>query len=116
MILLFYYKIKPLPVHTPIRQITLKELEEWKKAGKDFQLIDVRELEEHEAFNIGGTLIPLGEILRKVDQLDTSRPIIFYCKRGIRSQIAIQRLQPLLNYSELYNLFGGILPLLKSTL
>ena len=31
---------------------------------EDFQLIDVREPDEHDEFNIGGTLIPLGDIVQ----------------------------------------------------
>lgn len=92
-----------------IHHISYDQLQDWQAQGKAFQLIDVREPEEHKAFNIGGTLLPLGDLLQHVDQLDTSKPIIFYCKRGIRSQIAIQRLASKLPYAQLYNLQNGIL-------
>ena len=42
-----------------MNQLTYRELKEWKAANKPFQLIDVREHDEHEAYNIGGQLIPL---------------------------------------------------------
>lgn len=97
-----------------IQHITLEELERWRSEGKSFQLVDVREPEEHEAFNIGGQLIPLDDILKKQDQLDTSQPIVIYCKRGIRSQIAIQKLTNRLPQADFYNLHNGILPIFRT--
>ena len=75
-----------------MNQLTYSELQKWKVEKKSFQLIDVREPDEHEAYNIGGQLIPLQSILKKPDLLDFSQPIVIYCKRGIRSQLTIQRL------------------------
>ncbi len=94
-----------------IQQLTYKELKAWQAEGKDFQLIDVRELNEHEAYNIGGDLIPMSVLFRQTDRLDTSIPIVVYCKRGIRSQLAIQRLAPRLPEADFYNLQDGILHL-----
>ena len=97
-----------------MKNITYTELQHWKTQNHPFQLIDVREPEEHATFNIGGDLISLEDILRKRDQLDLSIPIVFYCKRGIRSQIAIQKLQRKLPNGDFYNLTSGILHLQKS--
>jgi adenylyltransferase/sulfurtransferase len=96
-----------------MNQITLQELREWMDSGKRFQLIDVREPEEHEAFNIGGRLIPIGEIMRRMDELEEDVPIVLYCKQGIRSMIAIQRLSPHWPECEFYNLRSGIYSLLQ---
>ena len=96
-----------------MKQITYTELLKWKAANKAFQLIDVREASEHHDFNIGGTLIPLQQVSRSLDQLDTSIPIVVYCKRGIRSQIAIQRLSQKVSDADFYNLQHGILSLKK---
>lgn len=96
-----------------MKELTYAELKEWEAAKKDFQLIDVRESDEHEAYNIGGQLIPLQLILRKPELLDFSKPIVIYCKRGIRSQLAIQRLAPRFPDADFYNLSQGILPLFK---
>lgn len=73
----------------------------------DLQLIDVREPEEHEVFNIGGELIPLGEITRRVQLICTDKPVVIYCRKGIRSQVAIQRLQDKFPFTNLINLIGG---------
>jgi rhodanese-related sulfurtransferase len=87
--------------------ITVQELKRKIESGEDFQLIDVREPEEHEAFNIGGTLIPLSSITQNELQVDRTKPVIFYCRKGIRSQIAIQRLQEKYPFTNLVNLIGG---------
>ena len=52
-----------------MNQLTYSELQKWEAENKSFQLIDVRESDEHEAYNIGGHLIPLQSILRKTDLL-----------------------------------------------
>ena len=77
------------------------------KASENFQLIDVREEEEHLEFNIGGQLIPLAQIPRNQRIIATDRPVIFYCRKGIRSQFAIQKLMNLFPFNNLYNLTGG---------
>jgi len=96
---------------TLIKHISYDELRAWEKENRDFQLIDVREPEEHEAFNIGGELLPLSSIFTTLDRLDANTPIVFYCKRGIRSQIAIQRIADRFPNTELYNLQNGIVHL-----
>ena len=75
---------------------------------EDFLLIDVREPHEHAAFNIGGELIPLSEILSHTHKIPEGKKIIFYCQKGIRSVIAIQRLQQKFPGNELINLSGGM--------
>lgn len=94
-----------------MNQLTYEELQKWKTTNKSFQLIDVREPDEHEMYNIGGQLIPLNLILKKPDLLDFSQPIVIYCKRGIRSQLAIQRLAIRFPEAQFYNLSQGIMHL-----
>lgn len=76
--------------------------------GEDIQLIDVRESWEHEEFNIGGMLIPLDELVYHLDEISETKPVIFYCQKGIRSVIAIQKILQKKNFSNLYNLEGGM--------
>ena len=95
-----------------MKNIDYEELQDWIKQGKKFQLIDVREEDEHVHFNIGGTLIPLS-IFIKTQDLDTTSPLVIYCKRGIRSQLAIQRLTSRFPEADFYNLKNGIFHLLK---
>jgi rhodanese-related sulfurtransferase len=90
-----------------MQSITATALLQKINSKDDFQLIDVRELEEHEEFNIGGELIPLGEIAQQVEKIAIDKPVIIYCRKGIRSQIAIQRLQEKFPFTNLVNLIGG---------
>ena len=49
--------------------ITVQKLKEKMDAGEEFVLIDVREIYEHQEFNIGGTLIPMGTLPNAMDDL-----------------------------------------------
>lgn len=90
-----------------MKSITVNELKVKIDNAEDFQLIDVREPYEHEEFNIGGRLIPLNQIVQQIDKIETDKPVIIYCRKGIRSQVAIQRLQQKFPFTNLYNLIGG---------
>jgi rhodanese-related sulfurtransferase len=91
-----------------MQQITVGELKD--KLGKqdDLFLIDVREDFEHEDFNIGGMLIPLGQIMSEAPNIPTDKPVVVYFQKGVRSQIAIQRLEEKFGFKNLVNLQGGL--------
>jgi adenylyltransferase/sulfurtransferase len=91
-----------------MNHISATELKEKLAAGEPVFLLDVREDFEHEDFNIGGTHIPLGEVLTKQQDIPQDQPVVVYCRKGIRSQIAIQKLQEKFGYENLVNLSGGI--------
>ena len=91
----------------PERHITAQELQQKFADGESPFLLDVREGFEHDAFNIGGIHIPLGEVLLQVGQIPTDKPVIVYCRKGIRSIIAIQKLQQK-GFTNLINLQGGV--------
>lgn len=74
----------------------------------DLVLIDVREPYEHEAFNIGGLLIPLGSIMERAAEIPTDKTVVLYCRKGVRSAIAIQRLEARYGHTHLVNLQGGM--------
>ena len=92
-----------------VAQITASELKEALGSARPPVLIDVREDYEHEDFNIGGDNYPLGEIMQHAQEIPRNEPVILYCKRGIRSAIAIQRLQEKYGFTNLLNLQGGIM-------
>ena len=91
-----------------MQQISISELKKKLEDGEDIQLVDVRETWEHELFNIGGLLIPLGSIIDGMEKIDRIRPVVFYCQKGIRSQIAIQRLELKMQTDNFINLQGGM--------
>lgn len=74
-----------------------------------FQLIDVRELFETEICSIGGIHIPLNELPNEWQQLNQKDNIVIYCRSGMRSANAIQFLEHYHQFTNLYNLEGGIL-------
>ena len=88
--------------------ISTVELQQKLNDKEDLVLIDVREPWEHADFNIGGLLIPIDTLFDNLDQLERDKPVIFYCQKGIRSQIAIQRLYHRFNFTNLVNLTGGM--------
>ncbi len=91
-----------------MKHLTYPELQKLQNADRPLQLIDVREPDEHAAYNIGGELIPLAFLLRNPEKIAHDRPVVLYCKRGIRSQLAIQRLAGRLPEADFYNLRDGI--------
>lgn len=90
-------------------QLSVAELNEWIQSGKDFQLIDVREPYEYEIANISGLLIPKGEILEHLDEIDRDKDVVIHCRSGKRSQDVIDLLKQEAGLTNLYNLKGGIL-------
>ena len=94
----------------PNQSIDHKTLDSWREKGVQFQLVDVRDHHERLARHIGGIHIPLNEITRRSNEIETEIPVVLYCRKGVRSQLAIQRLAMIHPDLELYNLTGGIGP------
>jgi rhodanese-related sulfurtransferase len=91
--------------------ITTNELRERILNGEELHLVDVREPYEHDEFNIGGELIPLGKIQSMdLDQLDAFKEteLILYCRSGNRSGQACQILE-MMGFTNTKNLQGGML-------
>lgn len=90
-----------------MKNITTEELVVWQKEGTPHLLIDVREDWEREQFHIGGKHIPLSALYERRNEIPRDIPVLFYCEKGIRSQLIIQRLEEA-GYTNLYNLVGGM--------
>lgn len=76
--------------------------------NEDLQLIDVRELQEVEISKIPNSLhIPLYELDSKIQLLNKNKLIVFYCKSGVRSELALIQVKKL-NFPNVRNLIGGI--------
>lgn len=91
-----------------MQHISPKELKELLLQNPSTFLIDVREDFEHEHENIGGALFPLGEVINHATEIPKNTPVIVYCRKGVRSQIAIQKLEAKFGFTNLINLDGGI--------
>jgi len=77
--------------------------------NESFYLIDVREENEFDADNMGGHLIPLGEVPNRFEEFPKDKKVIVHCRSGMRSANAIQFLEQSYGYDNLYNLEGGII-------
>jgi rhodanese-related sulfurtransferase len=91
--------------------ISIEELHHRMNAGEQINLIDVREPYEHEEFNIGGLLHPLGRIMSAdVDDLEGMKDseVIVYCRSGNRSGQAAMMLEAM-GFRDVKNLQGGML-------
>ena len=92
-----------------MQEITASELKNRMDAGEDIQLIDVRQPDEYAFAKIGGAkLIPLGDIVKRMGEIDSTRETVVHCKAGGRSARAISALQNAGFKGELKNLKGGI--------
>ena len=93
-----------------MKTITAEELKARIDAGEKLNIVDVREPHEHEEFNIGGTLYPLGRILSMdVDELESlkDQEVIFYCRSGNRSGQACMFAETM-GFTNVINLTGGM--------
>ncbi|MFL0162637.1 rhodanese-like domain-containing protein [Aquirufa salirivi] len=90
--------------------ITVEELKERMDKNEAMYIIDVREENEYDEFNIGAQLIPLGELPERLDEIkaDKDAEIIVHCRSGARSGRAQQYLSSE-GYGNVRNLLGGML-------
>jgi rhodanese-related sulfurtransferase len=94
-----------------MENITSEELKKRIDSGEALHIVDVREPHEHEEFNIGGILVPLGDIrAMQVDELEDLKEeeVIVYCRSGGRSGQAAMILETM-GFSNVKNLVGGML-------
>lgn len=91
-----------------MKQITPQELKAKIDNGEDFELIDVREIYEYEDYNINGKHIPLGEVMNNLNNIDTSKPVIFCCQTGKKSRAITIAVSKKLNSDNIYSLVGGV--------
>jgi sulfur-carrier protein adenylyltransferase/sulfurtransferase len=96
------------PASAPVPEVSPEEAKALLDDGRA-QLVDVRELWEHEEAHIPGCrLIPLGEVPLRFREIDRERPVVVYCKSGVRSGKAVTFLLEQ-GYGKALNLAGGIL-------
>lgn len=92
-----------------MKEITVRELKSKIDDNNDFQLIDVREINEREFASIGGDHIKMGSIAQNIDKISTNKDVVIYCRSGSRSGQIVNFLEMNHGFKNLYNLKGGIL-------
>lgn len=78
--------------------------------GSNLLLLDVRELHERNAANIGGVHIPMALVPAHIAELDSWRDkeVVVYCRSGARSAGVVSYLTQQ-GFAKVMNLRGGIL-------
>lgn len=93
-----------------MQQITIDEVKSRMDAGENLNLLDVRENNEREEFNIGGRFIPLGRVTAMdIDDIEDlkNEELIVYCRSGNRSGQAATFLETM-GFTNVKNLSGGM--------
>jgi len=118
--LIDYHQFCGVPQHVPQEapkqenqvtegEIEVTEVKEKLDRGDKFVLIDVREPHEHQICNIpAAKLIPLGEVGKRLAELDPEADIVIHCKSGMRSARACGILKAA-GFKHVRNMKGGIL-------
>lgn len=78
---------------TPDLEITVKELKKSLENDPSLTVLDVREpIELSEGRIVGSLHIPLGQVMRRMDELPGDRPFVIVCASGARSLMAARYL------------------------
>ncbi len=110
--LIDYHQFCGIPQHEPEPVLTTDidptEVKAKQDRGDDFILVDVREPHEYQIARIpGSVLIPLGEVGKRLNELDPNAEIVMHCKMGGRSAKAVDLLKQN-GYKKVRNMTGGI--------
>ena len=92
-----------------MKEVTVQELKNIIDRKEAYQLIDIREPHEAGIAEMGGELIPMGEVMDHVDRISKDKKVIVHCRSGARSANVIMALEKQHGFDNLYNLKGGIL-------
>src|ERR1700726_247677 len=100
--------VEAAPASEGATEISATDLKARQDRGDKLFILDVREPHEYQICNLNGKLIPLGELPRRVNELDSSVEMVVHCRSGKRSADAIHFLQTA-GFKKLLNLKGGVL-------
>lgn len=92
-----------------MEEITATELKQRLERGDDLQIIDVRDQKEYDVARLENSkLIPLGQVVNRMNEIDPNRETVVHCKMGGRSARAVEALKAAGFRGRLVNLKGGI--------
>ncbi|MEP6717358.1 MAG: molybdopterin-synthase adenylyltransferase MoeB [Terriglobia bacterium] len=112
--LIDYQEFCGIPAHPPeprpaTGEIDVTEVKARRDKGDTFILLDVREPHEYQIARIpGSTLIPLGELPKRLNELNPADEYVVHCKSGMRSAKAVDLMKQS-GYKRVRNMTGGIL-------
>jgi adenylyltransferase/sulfurtransferase len=99
---------KKINMPQPLPEMTVEELKRKLDAKEDIYVLDVREPNEYQICNIGGHLIPMGDVPKRQQELDPEQHIVVHCRSGVRSAKVVDFLRQQ-GFEKVQNLAGGIL-------
>ena len=111
--LIDYHQFCGIPQHNtqeaPVTgEIEPTEVKQKQDRGDKFVLVDVREVHEYQIAKIpGSVLIPLGELPKRLNELNPGDEIVMHCKMGGRSAKAVDLLRQN-GFTNVRNMIGGI--------
>ncbi|HEU5086176.1 MAG TPA: molybdopterin-synthase adenylyltransferase MoeB [Roseiflexaceae bacterium] len=101
--------ILPEPEGDAAYEITPREVADWLERPDRPFLLDVREANEWDIGHLpGATRISVNELAGRMNELDTAREIVVYCRSGARSGRAVDMLREA-GFRRVKNMVGGIL-------
>ncbi|MDR0233982.1 MAG: molybdopterin-synthase adenylyltransferase MoeB [Zoogloeaceae bacterium] len=101
--------LKPDSAEEPIETITASHLKERLDNGERIQFIDIREPHERAIVKFPNAWVcPLGQLERRVDELDPTADAVFLCKIGQRSILGIKALRKAGYPGRMLNLHDGL--------
>lgn len=95
-----------------MQEISVQDFKKLQDSGEDFQFIDVREPFEYEEDHLGAELIPMNDVMDRVNEIARDKKVVVHCRSGKRSASIIRALEQMHGFDvlqNLYNLEGGIL-------
>jgi molybdopterin/thiamine biosynthesis adenylyltransferase/rhodanese-related sulfurtransferase len=93
-----------------VQEVDVREARTRLSSDRPPFLLDVREAWEWSVGNLGplgAHHLPLGDMDRRMDEIPRDRPVLVYCRTGIRSETAVRRLLES-GYKEVAHIEGGI--------
>ncbi|HEV2352280.1 MAG TPA: molybdopterin-synthase adenylyltransferase MoeB [Terriglobia bacterium] len=94
---------------TKVPEITAPEVKKMMDEKKSFVLVDVREPHEFQICRIPGSiLMPLGDVPKRMQELNSADEIVVHCRSGMRSAQAVDFLMKS-GFRKIHNLKGGVL-------
>lgn len=94
------------PLQSPW-DIRVEELARLRSQGDAFVLLDVREPSEYEQVNLGGTLLPLGQLAGRLGELDREAKVVVHCRAGRRGATAVAQLREA-GFTDAWNVNGAL--------
>ncbi len=89
-------------------EISVEQLKTWLDEERDLHLVDVREQNEHMICNIeGARLLPMSELVDRLDEIERDMLTIIHCHHGPRSSQVVMYLRQQ-GYERVTSLAGGI--------